>query len=655
MAITEVQLKRFFSALEAGYPISASAKKGKFSEATAYRYIKLQREGRTVAQMLGKPMPLPSTVNDLNPSGGKYLERKRQLNKSGPVRYDDLCVEAQLAYDDFLYFRLRYMGHVSTPWQIEAAETILKLLLSDEKEYLVINCPPGTGKTTLLHDIICWLIVRNRGVRLLLGSATMQQAKKSLARVRRTLERSTPVTASTDDIARGLAVDAEATLAEDFGRFKPLDREQWTNEAFIVAQHEDDGSVTEKESTLQAYGMDSNYLGDRVDGCFWDDLVDPATSRNPELRDRLEERWGDVAESRLDPGGLMVLMGQRLAGDDLYHYCMELLQPLDLEDEDAMDEMSEEDIANLKRHHKYRSIIYKAHYSDRCSEGSHRKAAKPYPEGCLLDPRRLPWREISGLMTNRNKRFQIVYQQEDVAPDEVFVPNEWIYGDETHRGCIDKDRDSWQLPPGLDINECTVIATADPSPTMYWAVELWIYSPKFNERFLISLHRAKMEAPDFLDYNLGNQCYTGLMDEWQQASRQLGFPIQYWIWEQNAAARFFLQYDLVKRWASLNGVEILGHNTARNKADEDLGVSSIREHYQYGRVRLPGRGDGKTESLKLIDEVTKYGQARTDDCVLAHWFFEWNLPNLHRTVRQISRQSRPSWLAKPQRLTLARK
>lgn len=650
MAINDIQIKKLFLHLDAGYTIAASAKKAGMSPASAYRVLKAHREGKPFNARIIRPVQ--SVANEMPGTG--YLDRKRQFSEPGPIPYDKLSDEAKRAWNDFEYFRLRYMGHVSTPWQVEAANQVVELLLSPNKEYVVINCPPGVGKTTLLHDIVCWLIVRNRAVRLLLGSATMQQAMKSANRVRRTLERSTPVTASDDDRERGLAVDAETTLAADFGRFKPVDREQWTREAFIVAQYDDAGGITEKESTVQAYGMDANYLGDRVDGCFWDDLVDPDTTRSQDLRERLEERWGDVAESRLEPAGLMVLMGQRLAADDLYRYCLDMLQPLDLEDEDLMDEMSEEEIESLQRHKKYQSIIYKAHYPDNCFPGSHKKSAEPYPQGCLLDPRRLPWREISGLMASRENRFRVVYQQEDVSPDEVFVPNNWIYGDPSHRGCIDKDRDAWQLPPGLDITECTVIATADPSPTNWWAVELWIYSPKFNERFLIALHRAKMEAPDFLDFNLGTQQFTGIMNEWQEASRTGGFPIEYWIWEQNAAQRFFLQYDLVKRWASVNGVQILGHNTARNKADDDLGVSSIREHYQYGRVRLPGKGDGKLQALRLIEEVTKYGHFRTNDTVMAHWFFEWNLPYLHRTRRTVQRQSRPTWLQKPERRTLAR-
>jgi superfamily II DNA or RNA helicase len=49
-----------------------------------------------------------------------------------------------------------------TPWQREAAEKVAALLSTDEKEYVVLNMPPGSGKTTMLHDVAAWMTVRDR-------------------------------------------------------------------------------------------------------------------------------------------------------------------------------------------------------------------------------------------------------------------------------------------------------------------------------------------------------------------------------------------------------------------------------------------------------------------------------------------------------------
>jgi hypothetical protein len=354
----------------------------------------------------------------------------------------------------------------------------------------------------------------------------------------------------------------------------------------------------------------------------------------------------DVAESRLEPAGMMALIGQRLAADDLYRFALDMTQPLDNEDDLVDAGLSDEAIANLRSDKKYKHLIYKAHYEEKCDGTQHRRDSPPFPDGCLLDPRRLGWRDISNLLANRGERFMVVYQQEDLDPSEVLVRNEWVYGHGDNPGCIDRDRDIWDIPRGISARDCLVIATADPSPTNFWAVQCWLYHPESGQRFLLDLIRQKMEASAFLDYNINEGRYTGIMEEWQNISEGIGFPIQYWIVESNAAQRFMLQYDSVKNWRQMRGVEIIPHNTNHiNKTDETLGVTVLQSHYRFGRVRLPGKGEGKVRSLKLIDEVTKYPNGtRTDDCVMAQWFLEWNIPNLYLPRTAVATVHRPTWV-----------
>jgi len=631
MAVSQVQKKKYFDARAAGLSIAEASRKAKFSESSGHR---LEKAVRTIRADEG-----------IDSSARNYRELKVEAKLDGPKRYEDLCQEAKDALEDFGLFRRRYFGRISTPWQEQAGEALVQLLESPEKEYVVMNMPPGSGKTTLLHDITCWVICRNRSVRLLTGSATMSLAKRNLMRVRRSLERVVPETA--DDVLkeRGLAVDAESTMALDYGRFKPIEREVWTNEAFIVMQREEDGAISEKEPTLSAYGMDSGFIGGRFDGCFWDDLVDPRKARSAELKDQMQDWYQDIAESRLEPAGMLALIGQRLAADDLYRFALDMTQPLENEEELLDEGVSEEEIEKLRNDKKYKHLLYRAHYEDRCSPEHHKRSAAPYPTGCLLDPRRLSWRDISNLMANRGERFAVVYQQEDLDPSEVLVKSEWIYGDGTWPGCIDKERDVWQIPAGIVAGDCLVVATADPSPTNFWAIECWIYHPDSGQRFLLDLERKKMTASEFLDFNLNSGQFTGIMEQWQNMSEGIGFPIQYWIVESNAAQRFMLQYDYVKQWRMARGVDVIPHNTnAINKNDEQLGVTALQPHYKFGRVRLPGKGEGKVRSMRLIDEVTRYPHGtRTDDCIMAQWFLEWNLPNLYIPKATV-KTWRPSWV-----------
>ena len=624
MAITPGQKQKFIGLREAGYSQSDAAQKSGFSVATARRLE--QREKSTVR---GKELTLVKQMEDL----------------PGPKKDHELSSDARRALEDFGYFQQRYFGRIATPWQAEAAESIVKLLETPNEEYAVINAPPGAGKTvTFVHDIPAWLTCRNRAIRGMIGSATMSLAKRNLMRLRRTLERVEPEKGEINAVRRGDSLDAVATLAGDFGRFRPLDREIWTNEAFIVMQQEDQGAISEKEPTWSAYGIDTSFIGGRYDFVMWDDLVDPRKMRTLEQKEALQDIYQDVCETRLEPGGLLVLQGQRIASDDLYRFSLDLNAPVADEDDDFIEEEFTERIGEDRKGKKYHHVIFRAHYTDRCDPKNHKKSSAAYPEGCLLSPRRLPWMKISTLMSNRGETFNVIYQQEDVDPTEVLVPNAWVYGHDQYVGCIDHDRDRLEIPKGLDPNQCISVATADPSPTNFWSVQWWIYDPLSDRRYLIDLLRKKMDAPDFLDWDSQQHRFIGIMDEWQDASKTLGFPIQTWIVEANAAQRFMLQYDHVRRWRSLHSVDILPHTTSRNKSDPQYGVETIAPHWRFGRVRIPGRGEGKVIGMRLIDEVTKYPHGRTDDCVMAEWFFEWNLPNLTVPEAEASQTWRPSWV-----------
>ena len=94
----------------------------------------------------------------------------------------------------------------------------------------------------------------------------------------------------------------------------------------------------------------------------------------------------------------------------------------------------------------------------------------------------------------------------------------------------------------------------------------------------------------------------------------------------------------------LHGVDVRGHNTDANKADEEFGISCLAQHYRLGRVRLPWKGEAKLTSLKLVDEVTRYPHGRTADCVMAQWFFEWNLPELSIPADTFTPADIPAWV-----------
>src|SRR5690606_8152732 len=135
------------------------------------------------------------------------------------------------------------------------------------------------------------------------------------------------------------------------------------------------------------------------------------------------------------------------------------------------------------------------------------------PHGCLLQPNRLSWRDVRKAMADPQK-FAVVYQQEDEAQTNALVQKVWIDGGlgndgKLYIGCSDKDRGIAEPPRGLTPPVYS-IATADMSPTRYWAIQWWAYHPATNQRFLLDLIRQVMEAPDFLDWDHYSSSFVGV-------------------------------------------------------------------------------------------------------------------------------------------------
>ncbi|HSN10521.1 MAG TPA: hypothetical protein VLS51_00220 [Propionibacteriaceae bacterium] len=578
------QWERYFEARNTGIGVEAAAKRARISPATAYRFERGDQasSGLEAASILG-----------LTTVAGNLLDQP-------------LSPEAQLALEDFSVFRLRYFGRRSTPWQTRAAYDVLRALSTDDREYVVTNCPPGSGKSTLFtHDIPCWLIAKDRTIRIQVGSRTERQARMYVGRIKKSLERDAPMRAGADEISLGVATDAVATLQDDFGAFRPEGRsELWRAEALVVRQT-DGVSLDDKEPTCSAWGQDSGFLGGRFDLVIWDDLVDRKNSKTTEARDSLIEWWGTEAETRLEPGGALILQGQRIGAFDLYKHALSQ--------------------KNLDETPKYRHIKYQAHDEDRCT-GEHGKDAPPWPDGCLLDPHRLPWSMLQTLKVNSPRVYDVQYQQEDGSSVGGLVDPAWITGDVDTDGypapgCLDRKRSLGVVPPHLTDGNGWSFVTVDPSPTQWWGVIWWIYDPATNNRYIIDVVRRRLSAPQFLSLDMTSFEYSGVAEDIRRRSNDLGAPIQMVMVEVNAAQRWLLQQPHIQEWVKATGVTFVPHTTTVNKSDPKYGVESIADYFRQGRVRIPWDGPMTRAKIEpLISELQNYPDGETTDLVMSTWF-----------------------------------
>lgn len=194
------------------------------------------------------------------------------------------------------------------PWRQEAANLLVEAQASPTKDYFGICCPPGAGKTALELDFALWSLVRNRSLRVLLGAEVLKVAAGYLRFVKDRLTATAPFRDREGRTSAGV-------LPLDFGRLQPSsaagDVTMWRDDAIIVAQLGGD-AVWSKEPSVQIASRDSGFLGNRFDLMLWDDLL---TIRN--YRDSsLASWWRREAETRLDPGGVLALIGTRIGPED---------------------------------------------------------------------------------------------------------------------------------------------------------------------------------------------------------------------------------------------------------------------------------------------------------------------------------------------------
>ena len=592
-------------------------------------------------------------------NGNTHAEIRRESKDFPlPLAPEDQRPEARRAAEDIEFFAARYFGIVLQPWQVIAAKRVLELLETPYEEYAVINVAPGSGKTVFFTRILpAWLTCRDRAMRGMVGSATNKVATRILDQLRKDFVRPNPERMGEKDFRKGL-VQPQAVLAADYGRFRPdVEGAIWTREQFEVAQVGDTHAVN-KEPTWAAFGVDSTFIGWRVDFSIWDDLWDPRRVRSADTREQVYHWFDEVAETRLEPGGLFLLQGQRLAPDDIYAYALGKTD--DVDEWEQIDEPG----ANLDQRKKYWHITFKAIDEDKLTgdpaqdEQLLKPTAPAWPDGPLLSPRRITWKRLRQVRSNSPDQFKLVYQQEDSDLEETLVNPLWISGGvgkdgEIHPGCYDRGRRQWEVPAGLAQPTVSVMM-ADPSPTQYWGLHWWLFQPGDGERpdlrHVIALEERKMQANEFLDWHSQIGTWSGLLEEWYQASKERGYPIQYVILEINVAQRFLLQYDHVRRWMMSRGVQIIGHTTTAKKQDPEYGVQMLSPLYRHGRVRLPydtghqaGMG-ANNMTFRFVEQLTKYPKAQRDDLVMASWFLEAKLDVVRPRRGKVTRLSRPAFV-----------
>lgn len=550
---------------------------------------------------------------------------------------------------DFAYFSLVVFGHTTSPWQADAAERIREAVESGRKEFILVNVFPGAGKTELLKRIVCWLIARDRTVRIIWGSASDELATLRVAQIQQELSRTEPGEGIEEDIASGRAVKPRFCMAYLFGRFKPSGHwhTTWSKSNFTVAKP---GKGANEEGppppgpTLQAFGRKSRQLGPRGQFIVWDDAWTEDDEKNPETG-KGTKRWLDkTAVNRLQTGGVFCVVMQRLSADDLSVHCRGKQRPV------IDDEGRQVGYAPLYEH-----IVYPAHHADLC-DGTHPKGRpawdpkKPVMGNCITDPKALPPEDLLAAM--QEPMFEVTHQQGDIDPSGALIPEVYLTGGKDEngyacKGCLDLDRGLWELPEGVAKSSLVCAMSVDVGQEGNWGlyVSATPKDPTAETEWILNADSRHMPAgtsKGLLDWDFERNCFVGVLEEWWQETDAAGLPFSVLVPEMNAAQRLlFREINVLDRWLMSRKVRILPHNTAKNKNDKKLGVESlVPMRYALGAYRLPWKpGPTQTQMRKLYNEAKGYGQGYpTQDIVMAQWMRSFNRRKLHRPVQAVPKQ-----------------
>ena len=441
-----------------------------------------------------------------------------------------------------------------------------------ERRRSVLNVPPGHAKSQVMAVWFpIWLICRDRNSVIVILSKT-----DFLARQR------------AEEIANELSNNEK--LVKDFGMFKPETQDvPWSpRSGFFTVQGRTGEMAQSGSRTLQSRGSLQQIFGVRLTHLIVDDLVDSKNSLTPTAREQME-RWFRIEVLSRFKGGTSeswaCVIGTRFHPDDLYGMLIKDKRP---------------DGQKMWDH-----IIF--------------PAVLDWAKKLVLWPEEWPWDRLmdEAYVDVGADGFAQTYQQEPAPAGSTLVRREWVFGDASgHPGCLDLDRDIGQghrLESGNFLPIVRVVSL-DPPITRY--AGLIVADLVHNrEMFFCSVIECQREKMDVRDMLAALTRVSAL------------YKPDYFVFEQNAAQRWFLQDPQLDEFRQR--VRVIPHNTARNKGDPVLGIQSLAVDFEFGRVRLPyATPEARLNSEMLISEALSHPYGQTDDLLMSLWFLKFNYARL---------------------------
>ena len=551
--------------------------------------IKLVGQGRSIAEavkIVEKSRATYDYYRRTDPEFAEAIDRQKILVSRGKGEAPTVPVP------DFPEFCEKYLGQKLFPHQLQWFDLLegreprnihpSMTYEPGDPDFLVVNTPPGHAKsTTITVNYAVWRIVKDPSVKILLVSQTERLAVQFLLQIKNRLTH-----------------PAYADLQKDFappGGFS-ADSASWKQDMIYVSSNVRGGEA--KDPTVQALGIGGQLYGARADLIILDDTV---TNKNAHEYEKQVHWVQTEVMSRLPDGGKFLVVGTRMAPNDLYR---ELLNPEryhgDGDEKSPWTYFAQPAVLTYTDDQETWETLWP--YTDAPS-GKH---TEPNEDG--LYPK---W--TGPILAKRRARmlpaaWARVYQQEQVAEDTIFKP-------EDIRGC-QQMRSPGLIPADAHIGReqgmagLRIIAGLDPAAVGYTAAVVLGVDVNKGVRYVIDVWNKAAMTPDEI---------RGLIKSWTDK-----YNIQEWRIERNAFQRFLTLDTDINTYLATRGVVLQEHLTGDNKNDPEFGVMAMSGLFQQRLISLP---NSNTEAMKaLIEQLSvwmpKAPKATKTDTVMALWFAE---------------------------------
>ena len=511
----------------------------------------------------------------------------------------------------FAEFREKYLGTRTFPHQqcwvdlLEGADEPSWLHPSftfepARKTRLLVNTPPNHAKsTTVTADYATYRVCRDPNVRIIIVSQTQAMAKKFLYSIKSRL-------------THPKYLDLQMAFAPEGGFRATAD--SWTAQCIYLGDEVRDSG--EKDPTVEALGLNGHIYGARADLIICDDIV---TLKNASDWGKQQDLLRQEFASRLGPLGQLLVIGTRVASQDLY-----------------------------------RELRNKEHYTDNKSPWTYfaqpavlESADDPKDWVTLWPKSDVPFEgaedvdmaDDDGLFDRwtgprlsevRNdigpSKWAMVYQQQDVSSEAVFDPV-------CVRGSVNGMRKRGPLLAGAtghpkDSDGFYRICSMDPATKGDTAAVSYAVDRVSKKRYVTDVSILHGPTPSQI---------RELIYMWTELHR----PNE-WVIEANAFQSFLTQDEEIRLYLANRGIVMRSHYTGKhNKKDPDFGVASMEP--LFGTKEVRGENQGFThagnnlvdlpdvrnnEAVKtLIEQLVVWDPTvsprdRKCDAVMALWFAE---------------------------------